>query len=750
MKDRVRKAIAASLPAFLLLASQAGAAPAAVIALEDRAAPVIFAAHDIEAALLARRYRVRTTDDWRVDAARDLDLVVRFAHVEPADDAQFAQLRHEGFLIRNVPLESHRELVVLSSDAAGAMYGGLELAEQIRVNGVAAVTDVDRNPYMPLRGTKFNIPLDLRTPSYTDMGDSAQANIDTVWDFGFWREYLDRLARDRYNMVSLWNLHPFPSMVKVAEYPEIALDDVWRTKAAFAEDYSTRTTDIVTPAMLAGKQVLRKLTIEQKIDFWRRVMQYAHDRNIAFYIVTWNVYTYGTGGKYGITDALDNPKTIDYFRASVREMFRTYPLLAGIGLTAGENMGDASAYYAGGTDGFEARENWLLATYGRGVIDAARAEPQRQFRLIHRQHESRAQDIASTFAAVIAQPNVDFVFSFKYAQAHALSSTTQTFYRGYLESLGNLRTLWTLRNDDALMLRWAAPGFVREFMKNIPYEKSQGYYFGSDMWVWGREYLSQQPSAPRQLEIDKHWLHFLLWGRLGYDPALDDTRLAALVELRFPGVKGGQLLAAWQHASMIYPLVTGFHWANFDFQWYIEACRSRPGPARTASGFHSVETFIDQPVHPGTDNLTIPRYVAGVTSGSMPPGTTPLQVADLIDAHAGAALGVTALARPRANAREYAATVGDITRMANLGRYYAAKIRGATELALYRATLDSRHQQQSVRHLEAAAAAWEAYAGSVQKAYGASFWTNRVGRVDWQELTAEARHDIDIARAPPR
>ena len=52
---------------------------------------------------------------------------------------------------------------------------------------------------------------------------------------------------------------------------------------------------------------------------------------------------------------------------------------------------------------------------------------------------------------------------------------------------------------------------------------------------------------------------------------------------------------------MIYPLVTGFHWADFDFQWYIEACRSRPGPAKTASGFHSVETFITQPVHPGTE-----------------------------------------------------------------------------------------------------------------------------------------------------
>jgi hypothetical protein len=750
MTRRNRQAIVFCLAIAASWATQAAAAARAILALEDRAAPFAFAANEIEGALRARKYRVERTEEWRVGAAVQAEVVVRFALVDRSDDPQFENLAREGFLLRNVALENHRELVVLSLDSAGAMYGGLELAEQIRGRGVDGVVDTDRNPYMSLRGTKFNVPLDLRTPSYSDMSDSAQANIDTVWDFDFWRMYLDQLARDRYNMVSLWNLHPFPSMVKVPEYPDVALADVWRSKIQFDEDYPTRTTDIVTPAMLANKEVVWKLTIEQKIDFWRRVMEYARDRNIAFYLVTWNIFTYGVDGKYGITDAIDNPKTIDYFRASVRELFRTYPLLAGIGLTAGENMGDASAYYSGGADSFDAKENWLLATYGQGVLDAARAEPQRQFRLIHRQHESRARDIAATFKPVIAQPNVDFVFSFKYAQAHALSSTTQDFHRGYLESLGPLKTLWTIRNDDALLLRWAAPDFVREFVKNIPREKSQGFYFGSDMWVWGREFLSRTPARPRQLEIDKHWLHFLLWGRLGYDPTLDNRTLALLVEARFPGVDGSRLLDAWQNASMIYPLVTGFHWANFDFQWYIEACRSRPAPAKTTSGFHSVETFINQPVHPVSGNLTIPQYVDGIKGAALLVATTPLQVAARIDSHADAALAALPELRraPRVSEAEFAATADDMQMMALLGKYYAAKIRGATELALYRDTRDAAHQALSVKHLEQAAAHWSAYAGLVVKAYGPRVWTNRVGIVDWQELQDSVRQDIEIARAP--
>jgi hypothetical protein len=713
-----------------------------------------FAAADVEAALARRGFGIDTSRKAALQPGDGADLVVHFwpeSNGLKASDLATGMrevkpgIAHEGFSLRRAGTKQLTQIYVVYGEEAGAMYGGLELAEQIRVLGVEGVTDLDRAPRMRMRGTKFNLPLDLRTPSYSDMSDIAQANIATVWDFEFWRAYLDQLARDRYNFVSLWNLHPFPSMVKVPEYPDVALDDVWRTRAKLEEDYTTRTVDLVSPAMLADKEVVRRLTMDQKIDFWRRVMQYAHDRNIEVHLVTWNIYTYGVDGRYGITDALDNPRTADYFRASVRALFRTYPLLAGIGLTAGENMGEVKMY-SGGVDSFDAKENWLFATYGQGVLDAARAEPTRRFRLIHRQHESRAQDIAATFAPLRAQPNVDFNFSFKYAQAHVLSSTRQTFHQGYVESLGDLETLWTLRNDDALMFRWAAPDFVREFLGNIPMEKTLGHYFGSDMWVWGRGILDRT-AAPQPLETDKHWLHFLLWGRLAYDPSLDNPRIAALVAQRFPGVDGTALLAAWQDASMIYPLVTGFHWANFDFQWYIEGCRSRPGPARTESGFHSVETFISQPVHPGTDNIPIPKYVeAG--SPAKPAGTTPPQVARRIDARADAALaGLARLTRgaARGNA-ELAATLEDIRAMALLGKYYAAKIRGATALATFRAGGEAAQQQAAIRELERAAAHWKEYSARTTARYRTPFWTNRVGHVDFAELDAEVAKDIEIAR----
>ena len=617
-----------------MLFAGASIAESALIDFDGSSKPTVFAADELESALRTRGYDVRRHD------SRSPDVFVAHLNLFVSVDLS-AALAPEGFSLRRTGSRKQRVIAITAKDSAGAMYGLLELAEQIRTRDVDGVMDTDREPYMPMRGTKFNIPLDLRNPSYSDMSDSAQQNIGTVWDFEFWRQYLDALARGRYNYVSIWNLHPFPSMVKVPEFPEVALDDVWRSKVRFEEDYPTRTTDLVTPAMLANKEVVKRLTIDQKIDFWRRVMAHAKDRNIDFYVITWNIFTYGVDGKYGITDAIDNPKTVDYFRASVREMFRTYPLLRGIGLTAGENMGDASAYYSGGTDSFDAKENWLLATYGQGVLDAARAEPQRQFRLIHRQHESRAQDIAATFKPVIAQPNVDFVFSFKYAQAHALSSTTQTFHRGYLESLGELRDSL----DAAQRRRAFVPLGGARFRARVRQEHSlEG----------NRRATTSAPTCGCGVANSWRAIRNSRASSKSTNTGCTFCSGAGSVTTRHsmtnasrpssasdsPGIDAARFLNAWQDASMIYPLVTGFHWANFDFQWYIEGCRSRPGPAKTASGFHSVETFINQPVHPGTNNVTIPAYVAGVSAGKVPPGTTPFEVADEIDRRADAALGV--------------------------------------------------------------------------------------------------------------
>ncbi len=693
-----------------------------------------FAALEIQSALqdqgldceINRPGRPQRTKALEIVLTDRLDSLVQKSRIDVSNT-----LEPEGFSIR----KTESTIWVVGMDAAGLMYGGLELAEIIRVAGLEAVADVDQNPYMSMRGIKFNIPLDVRTPSYTDVCDAAQKNIGEMWEFAFWKEYIDTLARYRFNYISCWNLHPFPSLVQVPEYPDVALEDVQRSTVQWKEHYNLEGTGFDAPEILGNVEILKKMTMDDKIAFWRRVMAYGKSRNVDFYFITWNIFINGIEGKYGITDAVDNDITRDYFRKSVKQMFLTYPDIKGIGLTTGENMYGAS---------FQDKENWAYDTYAKGVLDAAKLQPGRKMTFIHRQHMAGALDIAEKFKPIIDHPDIEFIFSFKYAKAHVYSATTQPYHRGFVRDIqgkGNVKTIWTLRNDDVFYFRWGAPDFVREFIQNIPHDVSRGYYYGSDQYVWGREFLSREPESPRQIEIVKHWYQWMMWGRLGYDPTVSNDRFVDILQAKYPGVDAFTLFNAWQEASMIYPKTTGFHWGSLDFQWYIESSQSRSGPAQTPSGFHDVNRFITLGPHKGTDNVSIPDFVRKTLSGDTMEGTTPVQVAEQIHAHADRALaylkGLT-----HGGDKELRLTLDDMRTMAWLGKYYAHKIQAATALALFRETLKPEHQEAAVKHLQQTALYWRQYASLALSNHENPLWTNRVGHVDWRDTYGYVIHDI--------
>ncbi len=706
----------------------ANAAFAAQVQLSfDASIPQLgFAADKVKAALTKKGHTLATGE------AAD---TIRFK-IQPSGK------KPESFSIQR---QGDHAIVITGEDAAGAMYGGLEVAELIAIGDLANVQAVEQSPYMAMRGAKLNIPLDARTPSYTDASEASQVNIPEIWSLDFWKSYIDSLAAHRYNFISLWTLHPFPSLVKVPDYPDIALADVHRSTTKWKEYYDLRARDIATPEIVRDFEVVKKITIEEKMDFWRQVMRYGKERNVDFYFIVWNIYPNGIDGKYGITDDAKNETTIDYYRKSVKQMFVTYPDLAGLGITAGENLNAKSVAKEAMAD---LKADWTFRSYGLGVLDAAKEFPQRKLTLIHRQHETGALEIAANFKTIMDQPNIDFLFSFKYCKAHAMSSTVQTLHPDYVKELKTqpgLETLWTLRNDSNYYFRWGAPDFVREFIQNIPREVTRGFYYGSDGYVWGRDFLSLHPETPRQLEIDRHWYHWMLWGRLGYDPKLSNARFNQILQARFPQVNAQQLFTAWESASMIFPLTTGFHWGDVDFKWYPEGCRSRPAQAGTKSGFHDVEKFISLPPHEGTDNISIPKYVKATLSNKPVKGTTPLQVSEKLHEQADRALRLLESLQAGDN-QELKNTLADIRSMSYLGKYYAHKIRGSTEVALYRASKDAAYQQRAITELTAAADYWKRYTENAKAQYKNPLWTNRIGNVDWEKTQQDVQHDIAIAR----
>jgi hypothetical protein len=626
---------------------------------------------------------------------------------------------------------------VTGGDAAGAMYGGLDLAEAVRLGTLERLDGRARAPHVVNRGIKFNLPLDLRTPSYSDCSDAAQANIPVVWDRGFWSEFLDDLARHRYNVLSLWSLHPFPSMVKVPEFPDVALDDVWRTRVRLGEDFDFDGHDMVRPGMLADHEVVKRISIEEKIAFWRWVMQYAKDRGIQVYVFTWNVFTFGAEGKHGITRSLDNAVTKAYFRASVREMVRTYPLLAGFGITAGEGMpADMEP---------KVKEQWLWDTYGEGVRDALKDDPTRLVRMIHRFHWTAQGDIVEAWKGYPGYPS-SFDFSFKYSVAHMYSIADPPFIRPLLEHIqSGLKTWLTVRNDDVYTFRFGDPDYVRDYVVNMPPPAViAGFYMGPDGYIWGRDFLERHPApGQRPLVVRKQWYSVMLVGRLGYDPSLTNVHFERVLGARFPEADAHAVFAMLQSAARTMPLITRFFWGDIDLRWYPEASWSAP----RAKGYYDVREFVEGITMPGANVLSVREWRERIDARQPIGGTTPLEIAAALDGAGAEALrlagGLRAgHARPD---RELRLTIDDSEALGLLAQYYAAKIRAACALGLYDITGDPAERAAAVRELTLALDRWTRYAAVRDGNYVPALY-NRVGFVDVSGLTSEVAADIELAR----
>lgn len=623
------------------------------------------------------------------------------------------------------------QIRVIGADQTGAMYGGLDIAEAIRLGTLDSIKNSEHKPHIAKRGIKFNIPLDLRTPSYSDTGDAAQANIPEVWERDFWISYLDSMARHRYNVLSLWSLHPFPSMVKVPEYPEVALDDVWRTKAKLDDKFSFSGVGFVRPEMLADHEVVKRITMDEKIEFWRWVMQQAADRGITIYVFTWNVFNYGAEGKHGITDDLDNEVTKKYFRASVREMVKTYPLLGGIGITAGEAMPHDMDP--------KVKEKWLWDTYGEGIRDALKEQPKRDFNLIHRFHWTAQSDILDAFKDY---PST-FDFSFKYSVAHMYSITKPIFIQPLLEGIApGMRTWLTVRNDDIYTFRFGDPAYAREYITNIPpADKIAGFYMGPDGYTWGRDFLERNPApGKRPLVMEKQWYSFMMWGRLAYDPTLPDSHFEKALAARHPGAPSHELFTALQGASKVMPLITRFFWGDIDLKWFPEACWShRRGKG---NGFYDVKEFMEGSTMPGSDVLCIRDWRADPKAK----GTSPKEIARALDSAATDTFEtIKALQDSAKDDIELQKTLHDCEALARLGRYYADKIFGACSLATFDHSKDPKDHDKAIDHLTQALEHWKNYAAIRDAQYIPALY-NRLGYVDITALTSEVAKDIQIAR----
>ncbi|MBA3684512.1 MAG: hypothetical protein H0W72_04645 [Planctomycetes bacterium] len=691
------------LAPLVALALSGPASAATTVAIDDPSAPIRFALGHLEQALAGTGAGpVRAVAGT---ANPDIHLTIGDA----------AALGPEGYRVRR----QAGALTISAGDEVGAMYALLDVAEQVGGRGsLAKVADAEVRRRFPVRAVKYNLPWSPYRPSYQNSdpawvgGPAVTGHLETCRDLAYWQKFLDQMAENRLNTLSLWNFHPFTHMIRPTGFP----------KACALSD-----------AELADWQ-----------RFWHALFAMASDRGVKIWLFNWNIYVSPAfvaayGGSFA-NDRSEQVKT--YTRDCVTQLIDEYPEIDGFGIAVGEGMRDMSS---------REREQWILDTVVAGLRAA-----KRPVTFIHRApfEGSTAADFRWAMEqADLPGPKLAEI-KFNWSHGHStpyLQVTHSLKIDGMLADPEptDFRALWTVRNEDIFILRWGDPDFVRSHIATNGGKLIDGYFIGSEGYIPAAD-QSHVPSDHKTWDyaFEKQWLFYTTWGRVLHDPAVKDERLVWAFARRYGAERAPDLLAAWRLASKVPLRIASFYAATWDYTLYTEgfaAFAASHGPYDGSSPLISVDELIghatlDPAYRSITDHLA--------RGADAPAGIiTPPMLAAECDRDAQTLLALVGKQRAIAPAASGAllCELDDLATWAHLGTYFAEKLRGAEALARFRASGDTAQQQEAIKRLERAAEHWRALSTITAAHYHPTPHV-AADRFSWSEYLPAVERDITTAR----
>jgi len=376
------------------------------------------------------------------------------------------QLKSEAYRI----VSQNGKVEVSGGDAVGLMYGLLEVKNQLK-EGKKSIESKEESPKLMFRAIKFNLPWDSYRRS-----EALSLHYETCRDTNYWESFLDMMVENRFNKLTLWNLHPFNYLVKTEKYPEAC---------GFNDEE------------LAEWQ-----------QFWHTLFRMAKNRGIETYLVNWNIFVspefakahnvcdYCLEGKHFVPQGDTSEITKDYTRESIKAVIDEYPDLTGLGITLGEGMGNMTA---------EGREQWLLDSYIQGMRMASR-----KVKFIHRvplsagsgsggstsvEVERMTRATLDSLTCVDGPINIELKFNWSHAFStpHLVKVHGGKLNDAYWNPLPtNYYLAWMMRNEDFYMLRWGQPDFIRKHIAMNVDSHVNGYYFGSECYIPAKDYIQNR------------------------------------------------------------------------------------------------------------------------------------------------------------------------------------------------------------------------------------------------------------------
>jgi hypothetical protein len=594
------------------------------------------------------------------------------------------QLEPESF---QISIEN-KTIKVTGGDGTGVMYGLFDIREQLE-SGQKNIESKRESPAIPFRAIKFNLPwMSYRT------GESLQLHSETVRDTIFWHDFLNMMAENRFNKLTLWSQHPFHLMVKTQKYPEAC---------GFSDE---------------------EMTDWKK--FWEYIFREAKNRGIETYIVNWNIFVspefakahgvaeYSIKNDYFINQGDTSEIVKDYMRECVREVIDTYPDLTGLGISHGEGMGGMTP---------EERQIWMLESIIQGARNASR-----KIKFIHRipfsanlgsggstsvdveRMTRRSLDTLSCFIKPIYTE-----LKFNWSHAHSTpklvkvhgGDLTDTYWNPLPE---NYRLAWMMRNEDFFVLRWGQPKFIRKHIAENAQPYVSGYYVGSECYIPAKDFFTSLPGASNKYAFERQWMFYKTWGRIMYNPQIEDKIFEQAFENRFPDF-GKQLFSAQEKASRV-PLVIASYWnATWDFTLYSEGFLTLVN--NEVKLIPLAEMAAKKPMEPAY--LSIQDFLAN-EENPVEDKITPLQLADSVEAFCLKALADVEKIEPGKNT-DLLHEVTDIRAWSQLGLYFSAKLRAAVDYQKYINTGEKEFHQLAVQNLEKAAENWRELVNITEAVY---------------------------------
>jgi hypothetical protein len=687
------------------------------IAYDEGSAQARYAASQLRTALVRRQYAV--TNDGRPG-----DFVVALS-LEPS------KLAPEAFAIAT----KRDSLTVTGGDSRGLIYGSLAVVEQI--DGGGQIRDLKsgaEQPALGFRAIKFDLPWD----SYRASGALDQHKA-TVRDIRFWTAFLDMMARNRFNAITLSNIHPWPYMVRTKGFPE-------------ASPFN-----------------------ERELEEWRQlhkaIFRLAKERGIDTYLLPFNIFVskefaaaHGVGTqnfypRYN-THGDKSPLIRDYVRTSIAQVLEEYPDLTGLGINLGEGMGGMTT---------DERIGWVSDTYLAAIRGA-----RRPVKLLWQVNSVETKEWKPTSPDPKvderklreAIEGIDFVdgpirVGMKFNWSHALSSPKLAQIHGgkvgdtyFTPAPRNYRIAWIARNEDVFALRWGVPSFVRQhILANGTPSYVGGYTVGSETYIPALDYFTKA-TGPRQwtYAFERQWLFYMLWGRLLYNPATPD-RVFANEFIRRYGSNGRNLLKAYERASATPLRLASLIYSQWDHTLYSEGMLWLSGRSMAYIG---VDALIKQPVLDPA-YVGVADYVAAIGKGQgfAHSRITPAMLADRLEADCREALRLVSGIKP-GDDLSLASEVADVRAWSHLGLHLAAKIRGAVALQTFRTTGDQTSKDQAVLQLRIALVEWDKVIAITDPIYRPMLLTHFTGQSSalnpdaefhWKFLRADVAKDVETARA---